>query len=231
MKLAIVHKFEPITLVGAGDLGPTDLSEARAIGPTVVAVDGGAADVIAAGHIPDAVIGDFDSLSNNMAARIPPDRLHLIEEQDSTDFDKAVRNIDAPLIIGVGFTGTRLDHQLAALNVLVRRAAQSIILLSPKEAIFHVPPELTLALEKGDVVSLMPFARVSGTSDGLHWPIAGLDFAPDGTIGTSNIAEGPMTLKLDGPGLIGLIPRARFAILAQALLNLPAAQRWSVRAE
>lgn len=231
MKRAIVHEFEPITLVGGGELGPADLAEACAVAPKVVAVDGGAAAVLAAGKVPEAVIGDFDSLPKDMISRIPPDRLHHFEEQDSTDFDKAIRNIQAPLIIGVGFMGARVDHQLAALNVLVRRAEKTVILLSAREAIFHVPPHLGLALKAEDTVSLMPLAPVTGRSTGLRWPIDGLEFAPDGVIGTSNMAIGEVSLSVDRPGLIGLIPRQRFEALAQRMAQLTPAQQWPARAE
>ena len=57
------------------------------------------------------------------AARVavPPERLHPIPEQDSTDFDKCLRHIAAPLVLGVGFLGGRVDHELAAFSTLVTR--------------------------------------------------------------------------------------------------------------
>ena len=38
---------------------------------------------------------------------------HLVD-QDTTDFDKALRHIKAPVVIGAGFSGARTDHALAA---------------------------------------------------------------------------------------------------------------------
>ncbi|MEY8838956.1 thiamine diphosphokinase, partial [Cribrihabitans sp. XS_ASV171] len=166
----IVHSASPITLIGGGELGPEDLSLALAHADTLVAADSGAEAALAAGHVPDAVIGDFDSLSAEARSRIPAGRLHEIAEQDSTDFDKVLRHVAAPLCLGVGFLGARVDHQLAVMNTLVRRADRPCILIGEHEVLFHAPPEIALELEAGDVVSLFPLARVSGRSEGLEWP-------------------------------------------------------------
>ena len=55
--------------------------------------------------MPQAVIGDFDSLSDLGRAAIPATRQHVIPEQDTTDFDKALRSIRAPFVLGLGFSG------------------------------------------------------------------------------------------------------------------------------
>ena len=53
----------PVTLVGGGAIDPGDLDLALSRAPALVAADSGAAPVLAAGHVPDAVFGDFDSIS------------------------------------------------------------------------------------------------------------------------------------------------------------------------
>lgn len=226
MKNPIVDKLEPIVLVGGGALGAEDLSLAQSVGSTCIAADGGARAVLAAGLVPEAVIGDFDSLTAEDRARIPPARLHHIAEQDSTDFDKALRHVASPLVVGVGFTGARVDHQLAALNTLVRHAHRAVILLGEAEAIFHVPRQLSLDLDPGETISLMPLTRMQARSTGLRWALDPLDLDPSGIISTSNEATGPVTLSPQAPGLLGLIARQRFSALAQALLDLPSAQYW-----
>jgi thiamine pyrophosphokinase len=209
---------EAVTLVGGGETGPDDLSTACAIAPRLAAADAGAATLLAHDRMPEYVVGDMDSLMPRDAARLPEGILHRIAEQDTTDFDKAIRTITAPLILGVGFLGARLDHQLAALSVLARYPDRPVILLGRDEVVLHLPARITLPVEAGDIVSLMPLQPVTGRSTGLHWPIDGLTLTPIERIGTSNRATGPVTLDLDGPGLIGLMPRARLAALAQTYL-------------
>ncbi len=129
MSQAIVRSDVPVTLLGAGRVEADDLALALSHAPVLVAADGGAAHALDRGLMPRAVIGDMDSMPDAVRQAIPADRLHKIEEQDSTDFDKALCSIAAPLVLGVGFLGDRLDHQLAAMSALVRQAAQRCILI------------------------------------------------------------------------------------------------------
>lgn len=199
----------PVTLVGGGAIDPGDLDLALSRAPALVAADSGAAPVLAAGHVPDAVFGDFDSISTDALSRIPEDRLFPIAEQDTTDFHKALSRISAPMVLAVGFLGDRVDHQLAVLNVLVQLTEKACVLIGRHEVIFHLPAHLEVQLEPGDVVSLFPMGAVSGRSTGLEWPIDGLAFTPAGQIGTSNRALGPVILEMDGPGMVGILPLVR----------------------
>jgi len=106
----IVHFSQPVTLLGGGEATPGDVKEALHHAPNVAAADGGASLALQMGLVPEAVIGDMDSLSPSARAAIAPQNLHRLKEQDSTDFDKCLRSIDCPLVLGVGFTGARLDH-------------------------------------------------------------------------------------------------------------------------
>ena len=218
MTSPIVRSLSPVTLVGGGHLDAGDLDAALAWAPVLVAADGGAVAALAAGRMPQAVIGDLDSLPAATRARIAPERLFRIREQDSTDFDKALRNIAAPLVIGVGFLGGRLDHQLAVLGTLLARRARPCILLGVQEVVFHLPAAVNLALDSGAVVSLFPLQPVSGRSQGLEWPIDGLDLAPGGRLGTSNRALGPVRLETDGPGLLAILPRSQYQCAIAGIL-------------
>lgn len=217
MKTAIVQAKHPVTLVGGGQIASCDLDLAMAVAPTIVAADGGADAVLAHGHMPDAVIGDMDSISTSARTSIPQDRQHRLDEQDSTDFDKALRNIKAPLILAVGFLGGRLDHQLAVLNTLTTRHDRPCILIGTDEIVLHAPARLVVDLAPGDVVSLFPMAPVTGRSSGLRWPIEGLDLSPSGRIGTSNEALGRVTLETDGPGLLLIVPKRALQAVTRAL--------------
>ena len=215
----IVHSKETITLIGGAKLDGHVLDRAMALAPRVVAADGGADAALLHEVIPEAVIGDFDSLSTSAREVLPPESLHPIEEQDSTDFDKCLRNIDAPLVIGVGFSGDRLDHQLACYNTLVRHPARRCVLLGREELVFLAPPALRLELTAGTAVSLFPMGAVEGVSDGLRWPIAGLNFSPDGRIGTSNTALGPVDLSVTSAKMLVILPESTLETVVGALLE------------
>jgi thiamine pyrophosphokinase len=224
----IVHSSSPVTLVGGAELGQGDLALALKHASTLVAADGGAGAVLAAGQVPVAVIGDMDSLSDAARAAFH-DRLHPIPEQETTDFDKTLRHIAAPLILAVGVTGGRFDHELAVMHTLVRRADRVCVVLGAESLIFLCPPSINLILPTGSVFSLFPLGPVGVVSEGLQWPTAGLAFAPDGIIGTSNAVTGPVSLQADGPKMLVILPRAALGAVITALMA-PDALRWPVRA-
>lgn len=226
----IVHSNDPITLVGGGHATPLDLHKALTLAPQCVAADGGAQLALTAGVEIAAVIGDFDSVSDQVLGQIPENRRHHIAEQDSTDFGKCLRHIDAPLVLGVGFLGLRVDHQLAALNLLGAMPDRPCVLLGEDEVICLAPPRIELPTEAGDVVSLFPLGPVRGQSTGLEWPIDGLDFAPMAQIGTSNRAKGPVTLEMEAPAMLLIVPRRFMPDVVSEFLR-PQAERWPARAE
>lgn len=218
----IVHASDPVTLVGGGHLGTTDLADALTIAPVLVAADGGAVAALAASVMPVAVIGDMDSLPTDAKDRLRG-RLHPISEQETTDFDKALRGITAPLVIAVGFTGGRMDHALAALHTLVMRPDRPCIILGPESLTFLCPPTLDLPLPVDTIVSLFPMAPCRVRSLGLVWPTDHLRFAPHRRIGTSNQSSGPVTLTTADPAMLVILPRETLALAARALT---AARRW-----
>lgn len=196
-----------VTLVGGGALETGDLATALRVAPLLVAADGGADSALSHGHRPDWVIGDLDSISPGARRAMAPARLLHVAEQDSTDFQKCLSRIDAPFVIAVGFSGRRLDHTLAALNVMARLSEPPVILIAAEDIVFLCPPALSLDLPVGARLSLFPMGQSRGASKGLEWPIDGLDFAPDGRCGTSNRVVGPVHLTMEGPMLV-MVPRA-----------------------
>ncbi|MFQ6549855.1 thiamine diphosphokinase [Aestuariibius sp. 2305UL40-4] len=220
----IVRSPAPILLIGAGDLRREDIKIAGNHAQAVVAADGGGAVALSHGLMPTAVIGDMDSLSE--VARSDPriaGRIHPIEDQDSTDFDKVMRSVEAPLMLAVGFSGGRLDHHLAVLNVLVRRPDRRCIVLDAEMAVFLCPPGLEMDLPVGSLFSLFPMGPVGVESAGLRWPTGGIPFRPDSRVGTSNEVSGPVRLQADGPKMLVLVPKAALGEAVRAVLDAP---RW-----
>ena len=194
----------PVALVGGGPPDGLVAALSRA-GPVVAADGGGAAHCLRAGRVPDAVIGDLDSLDPALRAALPADRLHRVAGQDDTDFEKCLARIDAPLVIGAGFLGGRVDHALAALGALVR--FPSCVLVGEEDCVRALPAgAASFEAPKGRRVSLFPLARVTGRSEGLEWPLDGLVLEPAGRVATSNRAVGPVRLRMDGPGALLMLP-------------------------
>ena len=196
-----------VTLLGGAGTTASGLRAALERAPVLVCADGGADHALALGWMPDAVIGDFDSLGQAARARISPDRLLHVPDQDTTDFDKCLAHVAAPMVLALGFTGGRLDHTLASLATLARNPSRRVLLLGAEDVALLAPPALSVDLPPGMRLSLFPMAPVTGRSTGLEWPLAGLEFAPAGIIGTSNrVAARRVVLQFDAPGMMLLLP-------------------------
>ena len=183
--------------------------------PKVVAADGGANRLLDLGCLAEAVIGDLDSIKAATKLRLAG-RLFPIAEQKTGDFDKALRSIAAPFVLGIGFSGARLDHGLAVLNGLVRHPDKRCLLLGGRDVTFLAPREIDLDLPVGSRLSLFPMGPVQGTSEGLRWPLQGRHFAPAGLIGTSNEVTGPVRLRFDADLMLVILPRSAVAAALDA---------------
>jgi len=213
----IVNKSGPILLIGGGEAPLAELRALAQLCVAVVAADGGADAALNAGLMPDAVIGDLDSLSEQARLRIPAQQIHFVAEQDSTDFEKALRRTAAPLVVAHGFMGARRDHELANFNTLVRHPHRSCVLLGDSELVLHVPPHLHVDVPPDTRVSVFPMAALQARSCGLVWPLDGVDLAPWGRVGTSNRAKGAFSISPQAPGLLLLLPRSCLDSVLKAL--------------
>ena len=228
-QIVIVQSSVPVTLIGGAKVTPQDVNAAITHAPVLVAADSGADHLMGLGHEVAAVIGDMDSLSADARAAFA-DRLHPIAEQDSTDFDKALRHIEAPLVLALGVSGGRFDHELAAMHVLLAHPGRPCVVIGAESIVCLCPPRLEMAVAPGTLVSLFPFAPVGAVSRGLRWPLEGIAFAPESRIGTSNEALGPVQLEADAPSMMLILPRDQLSVLVTALMSVPADARWPARA-
>lgn len=212
--MMIMSEIDPILLVGGAPVDPADVAWLRPLCGPVVTADSGTDRAQAAGLQPDWAVGDFDSVSFAGLARVAPDRRLHVVEQETTDFEKALTHIQAPAVLCLGFTGRRIDHELAVYSALVRFPERRAIVIGARDICFHAR-ELRLDLPLGSRVSLFPMVRVTGRSEGLLWPIEGLILAPEGRLGTSNRVTGPVTVRFDSDGALVILPKAALsAVLA-----------------
>lgn len=85
-----------------------------------VCCDGSAENLIIAGFVPDAIIGDMDSLNDELKIRLS-DRIYVDDEQETNDLTKAVRWCHGSGyndIVILGATGKREDHTLGNISLL-----------------------------------------------------------------------------------------------------------------
>jgi thiamine pyrophosphokinase len=214
-----------ITLLGGSAVAPGALARALALAPALVAVDSGADRAMAEGRIPERVVGDLDSISAAARVALGPARLVHLPDQDDTDFDKALRVVEAPFLLALGFTGARLDHTLAGMSTILRNPDVRLVVDSGIDLCFLAPAELRMTLPPGTRLSLYPMRPLACDSAGLLWPTGGLVLDPGGRIGTSNVvSEGPVLLRPAAPALLVLTPAETLEAVIAALVAAP---RWN----
>ena len=201
----IVDVQEPIALIGGADLGLQHLNILQTLTQTFVAADSGADHLLAANITPRAVIGDFDSLSDQSRRQFAP-HLHHIAEQDTTDLEKALARISAPVIVGAGFLGGRLDHSFASLNALARLPDSRLILLSNQECCFLAPNGTwSIDLPVGTPFAVLPMVDTIVTTRGLEWDMDGMRLSPVGRVSSSNKTElNHVSLQIKGVAIVTL---------------------------
>lgn len=193
----------PIGLIGGGLVGDAALARVRRRASALLAADGGANRFSKRKADLAAVIGDLDSLENAEAWRAAlGERVLHIAEQDSTDFEKCLYSVSAPLYLAVGFLGGRFDHAIAALHVLLKRSDRRVILVEDDEILFLAPRRWRIDLPPGERLSVAPLRHCRAVrSGGLRWPLDGLTLELGARIGTSNeTLGGAVEIEFVGDG-------------------------------
>ena len=208
MSIVLQRFTEPVSIIGGGDFNPEMLCLSLKIGKDLIAVDGGLNHLTLGKHFPKWIIGDLDSAQNTQLWVDKGSKLGHFTEQDSTDFEKCLYSIEAPLYLANGFLGLRTDHTLASCSLLVKRRDKNIILLGKTDLIIHLNKSLSLELDVGTRLSLFPLQTVLGLSSvGLKHNISGISFSPDSMIGTSNeVSSSKVQIRVQNPGMLLILP-------------------------
>jgi thiamine pyrophosphokinase len=152
----------------------------------VVAADGGALLALAVGILPDAVVGDLDTVDEFQGTPIPPERFLRDVDPETTDLEKAVRYVlerGATRVDVAAAGGGRGDHALANLSVLVLFGEHDVVLHDDLFEVWLVRGRTEVRGEPGTVVSLVAPGGCRGVSTrGLRWELRDEDlpFSPRG---------------------------------------------------
>ncbi|MDR0989165.1 MAG: thiamine diphosphokinase [Prevotellaceae bacterium] len=169
--------MEPFALVVANGDYPTHPAALDAMrrAAYTVCCDGGADAYLADGRLPDAIVGDGDSLS--AANRIKyAALLHCFPDQETNDQTKAVRFLQQQghrRIVIVGATGKREDHTLGNISLLLEYMHQGVRVEMLTDYGRFIPccNTATFATCAGQQVSLFNFGARGLRAQGLRYPL------------------------------------------------------------
>ncbi len=172
--------------------------------PFVVCCDGAADRYIATGQIPDAIVGDGDSISAENREKYAH-LLNIITEQESNDQTKAVRYLmerGKRRIAIVGATGKREDHTIGNISLLIEyaRAGCDIRLFTDYGVFIPCNGTTTHKCHKGQQVSIFGITASDLSAEGLLYPIYDFNNWWQGTLNecTGNV----FTIKATGRYLL-----------------------------
>jgi thiamine pyrophosphokinase len=184
-------------------------------GDHLIGADGGTRHMLALGLMPDAVVGDLDSLEPETVAKLIAQGVDVERypvAKDQTDLELAIERglrAGASEILLLGALGGRLDQTLANLLILAQRNWPVPLRLAEGNQLAQVlrsGETLTLQAAPGSTVSAIPLsALVTGiTYKGLEYPLQDATLTIGSTRGVSNVvASSPATITIkDGVLLV-----------------------------
>lgn len=210
-------------VLAGGDFAPSVLDGIALDGARVVCVDRGLAHCLAAGLVPDLLVGDLDSVSPGALERADLARLPRLEfpvEKDASDLELALRTLAEERgaavpeeVVVAGVSGGRTDHFLFNWLLPASRSWPFALKLvdASVEAVV-VTPRYPFAASgvPGRTFSLLPLGSVRGvTTDGLRYALVGATLAPGTTRGLSNVvAATAVSVRVEEGMLLALAARA-----------------------
>lgn len=168
--------------------------------------DGAAESCIAHGIRPDAIVGDGDSLDEELKRR-NADILHIIHEQEFNDMTKATRfciaNGKTPRIAYVGATGKREDHTLGNIFLLpyyLTELKVSPVMLTDHGMFIPMSGTHTFGSFARQQVSIFNMSCGKLSSEGLRWQCYPYRQMWQGTL--NEATGGTFTINADGAYII-----------------------------
>jgi thiamine pyrophosphokinase len=141
----------------------------------IICCDGSARNLINAGYIPEAIVGDMDSLGNDLANRFA-DRIFADDDQETNDLTKAVnwcKESGYNDLVIVGATGKREDHTIGNISLLAEYIREVNVTMVTDTGIFlPILKSCEITSFPGQQVSIFSInPETQITTTGLRFPL------------------------------------------------------------
>jgi len=162
----------------------------------IIAVDGGANYLHTLHIMPDVLIGDMDSVDQEVFDLLKQKGTKIIvypKSKDQTDSELALSfaiEHGFQEICIVGFDGSRIDHMIATIHYLCKLVSKiTIKIIQNTDDIYFVTRSLTFSGKINDEVSIIPLLSdaVGVTSTGLQYKLHDEKLSILSTRGVSNV--------------------------------------------
>ena len=141
----------------------------------IICCDGSAESLVNAGIEPVAIVGDMDSLSNELVNRFA-EKIYIDENQETNDLTKAVkwcREMNFDDIVILGATGKREDHTIGNISLLAEYAARiNVKMVTDTGILIPFLKSCTVQSFPGQQISIFSIdPKTEITSEGLKFPL------------------------------------------------------------
>lgn len=172
----------------------------------VICADGGYDTALRLGLVPDIVIGDMDSVIDR---DIKAEQIVYPARKDYTDSELVMeyaRDSGYTDVVLIGFTGTRLDHTLTNISLLLEYPELNAVIIDDNNEIRLLRSDNIIKGKKGDIVSVVPFGEnlLGVETEGLEYPLNKENLYFGKGRGVSNVMTGNQCrVKIEaGAGLL-----------------------------
>lgn len=200
-------------IVANGDLPKkSDINYLRKNGfDTLICADGGANSTYKLGLIPDIIIGDLDSIRDDVIKhyeklKVP---VQLFKRQNDTDVEKCIKYAikkNFKRVVLLGATGDRLDHSFCNIGITIKYYDKiRVDILHQKSFLSLYSGSIKLDSERGETISLYGLSSSTQfTSIGLKYPLKNSILQFGVKESTSNVStKNEIELQIKhGPGII-----------------------------
>lgn len=180
----------------------------------IICADGGANHIYNMELIPNYIIGDLDSIDNNIIKYYKECNVKFEKfpaKKNETDSEICIylaQKLKAKKIHLMGALGGRIDHTIANINLLYYIKCKGIVptIISEKEEMYiAMNEEIIINGEKGNVISVIP---INGDAEGvtlnnLEYPLEDYYMKFSVPLGISNVMiDNTCNIKVDKGSLI-----------------------------
>ena len=189
MKIIDPYKYPKAVIIGNGDFPSTRIPiEVLDNAETIVVCDGAANQYIPTGRPFDLIIGDGDSISEELKSK-----LHFIQvdDQETNDLTKAInyaKDLDYKNIAILGATGKRECHTIGNISLLMeyKKMGLNVTMFTDYCSIFPCKDFVEIATKAGQQISIINFGAKNLKSVGLQYPIYDFTALWQGTLNECN---------------------------------------------
>jgi len=166
----------------------------------LICADGGADSALKLGFIPDAIIGDFDSIKKKTLSFYKPySEIIRLKRQNDTDIEKCLKYCIKKRITDViltGVTGDRLDHTFCNLGIVLKFYDKiKIKIIHEKSVLSAHSGKIELNTVRDEIISLYGFdAKTKIISSGLKYQLKNVPLPFGAKESTSNNAKGSLVM-------------------------------------